>query len=38
MAYKERFRPSEILTGGAWRPLDAGMPSLTAQAMVRALP
>ena len=29
MAYKERFRPSEILTGGAWRPLDAATPSLS---------
>jgi len=23
MAYKARFRPSEVLTGGAWRPLEA---------------
>jgi arginyl-tRNA--protein-N-Asp/Glu arginylyltransferase len=23
MAYKSRFRPSEVLTGGVWRPLEA---------------
>lgn len=29
MAYKERFRPSEVLTGGAWRPLKTETPPLS---------
>ncbi|MDJ0387097.1 arginyltransferase [Roseomonas sp. E05] len=27
MAYKARFRPSEVLTGGTWRPLEALAPA-----------
>jgi arginine-tRNA-protein transferase len=29
MAYKAGFRPSEILTNGAWHPLREGAPPVT---------
>ena len=35
MAYKARFRPSEILAGGAWRPLEA---EATAEAALAPVP
>jgi arginine-tRNA-protein transferase len=36
MAYKARFRPSEVLHGGVWRPLEEGHPALEAMALVSA--
>ena len=39
MAYKARFRPSEVLQGGQWRPLtDADLTPATAEPLVPASP